>query len=492
MIQKEILELDLTKYISVYKKHIHPYPVFLAAFSYFKFIKKFLKADLSSSFVVINDGTWHSFINEEEWNNILNVFIIKYKNNNNFLYYFFKKVKNISIELLNFTSKLETINCSKLSNKKLLELYKTFNNMYITFFIYSECSANSLMFESENILLKMLSKELNSEEEARKVLSLLILPNKKSFMRKEEEEFLKIATSAFSKKSYKKKLEKHLKKYSWIPVDYNGNSWSIEDLELRLKNILSSNKDPKKILKKLKEGFKNLLNKKKQSLKKYNLSQKFLKLCNDTSNAMKIMDFKKEICSKAHYHVQFLMNAIAQRLNLSLIQANYLTPKEISAALLDNQILSKNTLNKRYKFSVYKTETKDINFLDEETSKYIAKKLKNLENTDSIIKGICSNPGIVKGKARVIIKNSDFSKMKKGEILVTPYTTPDYSILMKKAIATITDLGGITSHASIVSRELNIPCITGTKNASELIKSGDLIEVNADFGIVKILKSKNK
>jgi len=67
-------------------------------------------------------------------------------------------------------------------------------------------------------------------------------------------------------------------------------------------------------------------------------------------------------------------------------------------------------------------------------------------------------------------------------------TRPEFVPLMKKAAAIITDEGGITSHAAIISREMNIPCIIGTKIATKIFKDGDLVEVDADKGIVKILK----
>ena len=67
-------------------------------------------------------------------------------------------------------------------------------------------------------------------------------------------------------------------------------------------------------------------------------------------------------------------------------------------------------------------------------------------------------------------------------------TRPEFVQAMKKAVAVVTDEGGITCHAAIVSRELNIPCIIGTKIATQVLNNGDLVEVNANHGIVKILK----
>jgi pyruvate,water dikinase len=81
---------------------------------------------------------------------------------------------------------------------------------------------------------------------------------------------------------------------------------------------------------------------------------------------------------------------------------------------------------------------------------------------------------------------------KKGEILVSAMTMQNYMPAMKKASAFVTDEGGITCHASIVSREMKKPCVIGTKIATQTLKNGDYIEVDADNGIVKILKKTTK
>ena len=75
--------------------------------------------------------------------------------------------------------------------------------------------------------------------------------------------------------------------------------------------------------------------------------------------------------------------------------------------------------------------------------------------------------------------------MKKGDILVSIATDPDIVFAMKKAAAIVTEQGGVTSHAAIVSRELNIPCVIGTKIATKVFKDGDRVEVDATKGIIK-------
>jgi pyruvate, water dikinase len=82
----------------------------------------------------------------------------------------------------------------------------------------------------------------------------------------------------------------------------------------------------------------------------------------------------------------------------------------------------------------------------------------------------------------------DCKLLKRGEILVSNMTHPDYIIGMRKSGAIVTDEGGISSHAAIISRELGIPCIIGTKIATKVFKDGDHVEVDANKGIVKVIK----
>jgi len=112
---------------------------------------------------------------------------------------------------------------------------------------------------------------------------------------------------------------------------------------------------------------------------------------------------------------------------------------------------------------------------------------------DEIIKGQVGSPGNIKGKVKVVMNFSKESqKFNKGDILVTGMTRPEFIPLMKKSAAVVTDEGGITCHAAIVSRELGIPCVIGTKIGTRILKDGDLIEVDANQGIVRILKEKKQ
>jgi len=82
------------------------------------------------------------------------------------------------------------------------------------------------------------------------------------------------------------------------------------------------------------------------------------------------------------------------------------------------------------------------------------------------------------------------NKMKKGDVLIAIATNPDIVPAMKKASAIVTDQGGVTSHAAIVAREMETPCLIGTKIATLVFKDNDLVEVDASKGIVRKIKKK--
>jgi pyruvate,water dikinase len=120
--------------------------------------------------------------------------------------------------------------------------------------------------------------------------------------------------------------------------------------------------------------------------------------------------------------------------------------------------------------------------------------LKNVEKTlkehiqidlPVILKGSPASPGIATGLPKVLLSAKEIAKIKPGDILVAEMTNPDYVPAMKKAVGIVTDKGGRTSHAAIVSRELGIPCIVGTKGATRTLKHSNLVvTVNGAAGLV--------
>ncbi|HUV46773.1 MAG TPA: phosphoenolpyruvate synthase, partial [Candidatus Bathyarchaeia archaeon] len=129
----------------------------------------------------------------------------------------------------------------------------------------------------------------------------------------------------------------------------------------------------------------------------------------------------------------------------------------------------------------YILQTRPVTTLNQKSP---VEKKKFTLNLPLIVKGDPASPGIATGYARLINSPSQINQVQYGEILVTKMTTPDFVPAMKKTVAIVTDEGGQTSHAAIVSRELGIPCVVGTKKATNLIKNGLVLTVNGATGEV--------
>lgn len=103
---------------------------------------------------------------------------------------------------------------------------------------------------------------------------------------------------------------------------------------------------------------------------------------------------------------------------------------------------------------------------------------------DILVRGLGVSPGQGSGKANIVLDVKDISNLENGDVLVTEMTTPDWVLAMKIASAVVTNLGGKTCHAAIVSRELGIPCIVGTENATKVLKDGEMVTVDGQRGLV--------
>ncbi len=110
--------------------------------------------------------------------------------------------------------------------------------------------------------------------------------------------------------------------------------------------------------------------------------------------------------------------------------------------------------------------------------------LKTRNKSSGLVSGQAGSPGKVRGPVCIVNADKIGVDFPDGGILVCNVTTPDFVPLMQKAAAIITDQGGILSHAAIVARELKIPCIVGTGDATAVLKNGQIVSVNADLGIV--------
>jgi len=185
-----------------------------------------------------------------------------------------------------------------------------------------------------------------------------------------------------------------------------------------------------------------------------------------------------------------IIKKLAEKHSLSWAEITSLTYEELINLYLYGD------LNKDYKkrnngFGIIRINKKTQIITGDKLKKELGVFLDKPEQS-SEINGIPACKGKVKGIVKIINKISELTKLKKGDILITNETTPDFMVGIRKAKGIVTNIGGITSHAAIVSRELGIPCIIGTKIATKVFKDGDLVEVDANKGVVRKISKYSK
>jgi len=239
---------------------------------------------------------------------------------------------------------------------------------------------------------------------------------------------------------------------------------------------------------------KNLLNKKQEDHKGWlkTLSEDEKKLVNFVQYVITIRDERKDFLMKA---TTIIYRFVEKLFDEAKIDKKYIFFWSICEMRNGVSFLEKNKNLLKKREGGYSLLVKSDNSRLDEYGTYEENKLAIAEyyksqnkKDDGIIKGQIGSKGIVRGTVKVIRSfEQEKHKMKDGDILVTGMTRPEFVPLMKLASGIITDEGGITCHAAIVSRELGKPCIIGTKIATQVLKDGDEVELNANDGIVKIL-----
>ncbi len=157
---------------------------------------------------------------------------------------------------------------------------------------------------------------------------------------------------------------------------------------------------------------------------------------------------------------------------------------KISQKLQNHYYFPQDTEWAKEKDKLYIVQTRPVTTLRQAQGKQSERKDDITISEAPIVKGNPASPGIGTGQVKVLKSVKEIGKVEKGDVLVTPMTSPDFVPAMRKAVAIITDQGGQTSHAAIVSRELGIPCVVGAGDATKKLKTGMVVSVNGSTGEV--------
>lgn len=287
-----------------------------------------------------------------------------------------------------------------------------------------------------------------------------------------------------------KLISKHQRKYYWTRnnyVDDNilGNDYFIEEL----KKILTSKLNLKDEIKRLTNTPKENKDKKEKLIKTMKLNKEIKGLIKISEEFTFWQDERKRSSFLTTHYLSKFLEEISKRTKIPLDSLKYITQREIKMAFDGD--LKESEMQKRKQNGVYywdKFGMECVYGVEADKVKESILGSKDLGQVDDF-RGLTASVGKAIGRVRILKSATEISKIEQGDILVAVMTRPDYIPAMKKASAIVTDEGGITCHAAIVSRELQIPCIIGTKIATKVLKDGMMVEVNANHGWVKIIKT---
>ncbi len=393
---------------------------------------------------------------------------------------------------LKFIRKVHETDLTKKSNAELWKYYEQYCHYYKEVGVLGEpvafCVKDALANHLENYLRRQL-KEKGLKKRFAEFFSALVSPTIPSFATREEQELIKIAVKAQQKgiPAMQRELEKHTNEFFWLPYDYESEIWGKEYFESVLRELIKKPAaDLKAQAKRQKNQFGELKQKQKKFIHEAGIDLQHKQLFQVMQDASQAMDLKKEVLTQSHWYKNSLMKEIAKRLHIPFYHTYFIVPGEMKTGLLEGK-LDKKGIETRQQHCVSICQDGKTVIETEENAKAWEQKVvtQTAVEESKELHGTCACPGSAIGKARVLLNSNQIHEMREGEILVAQATTPDFVPAMKKAKAIITNEGGITSHAAIVSRELGVPCIVGVANATKLIKTGELIEVHAASGTIK-------
>ncbi len=376
-------------------------------------------------------------------------------------------------------------------DKRLADIFSEFSKYHMNYY-----TRMWMVFRiSERIILNIeaLLGAMNlPEEEVKEITRVLSIPLIPNDVINERIDLLKIALlkDNTNMKEMNVLLKKHTEQYQHIPMfGFDHEPYTMEHFAKELEMV----REPHKELAGIKESFKCRKKEFEAVLTKLNPTEELNNLIMMLKDAVVLRDYRDMIRQKMNLALSDFYREIGARIGLTLKETALLTNEEIEDHLAQSKQFSNDEIAKRKESFLLIQKDKVIVLYSGAEARRRAEGLQLYKPTtlDGMIQGRPASPGKVQGIARIVHTNLDLKKVQEGDILVAPMTRQDFVPVMRKTAAIVTNEGGVTCHAAIICRELGIPCVVGTQNATEMLHDGDLIEVDAATGIIRKIKRKS-
>lgn len=407
-------------------------------------------------------------------------------------WHFLHKINKLnSNKVFKLGKKIKRLNPLKLSNKQLIKIVMVFNKAQVT--VHLPRGPMWLLETPDNLVSNYLQKYLEEQSEKIKAkikpqqaYQYLISSFLKSNWTLEKEALAKIGIIK-DKIKLKESLKEHVKKYEWLEYGLEGKILDFYYFNDELQKIKKIGVN--KFLKKIQQEIKEIKQRQLKVIKEYKIDKQHQEIFKIVRDSLFVRLYSKDAQFFGFYCLEPIFKEIGRRFNLSLEQIRFLAPQDFPKLL--EKDFSKIT-EARQKYSLHISEKGKTSFYLGQEAKNIIKQLDFYKpvveiSSNQELKGQPAYNGKVCGRVKIVNVAAEMIKIHSGNILVSRMTSPSIVPAMKQAAAIITDAGGITCHAAIVARELKKPCIIGTKLATSILRDGDMVEVDADKGIIRII-----
>ncbi len=413
----------------------------------------------------------------------------------------YKKDKNIFIKLANqcekeskplmdFSKKIKKTDFSNLPDEELHILLGKYFDMVVNFdiFLLIPHAAQKYLESALNEYLEGL--DIN-DDKRREYHDIFCTAYKNNFGFFEQKDILEISVEYKNHgltSEIQERVKEHAFEFGHIGCKYGiGKVWEYDDILERVKFL--SKEYPDKKLNDLLVFDAEVEQKLKQALTELKPPVKIKELIDITRTYIYIRTLRTDVLSGSYANIIPMLFEIGRRNKLDNEEIMLCFPDEI----IEGRFPSKETIKERECVAIKALDGK-LYYMEGKNAKKVVKKILFLLekkegniNTDQV-EGNIANKGKITAKVKILVDNSDLGKVNEGDIIVAAMTTPDFVPAMERAAGFITNEGGITCHAAIISREMNKPCIIGTRIATKVFKDGDLVELDADKGIARKLK----
>lgn len=380
------------------------------------------------------------------------------------------------------------------------ELYAEFEryHQFATNRFTSSSIIDHFALGTDEKIAEMLRQEagpFTNESAFSKVFSVATAPVHQSFINEAEIALLRIAAKVQQGQSIESPaiislLTDHQQQFFWTVNNYvKAQILSIDYFKEEVEAWLQTGKDLATELTKIERTPIRSRQAKEELFAQHELSQDLLRLLKVSEDFTRWQDERKKASYYSIHLGSLILSEMAKRRSINPGLTKYLLPTEVDAWFNGGHITADQLADREQKSAIILEPDQGTVYTGSIVDQIHQSMFATTEDRDiQDLRGLVACTGRAIGTVKRVMSAEEVGKVQEGDILVAVMTTPEFVPAMRQALAVVTDEGGVTSHAAIVSRELAIPCLIGTGSATRVFKTDDEVELNMRTGQIRLLK----